>query len=399
MAEQEYPGDAAVTPLVIVGTGLAGYTVAREWRKLVPDQALTIISVDDGSFYSKPMLSNALTARKSPQQLATFSAAQMAEQLQATILTQARVTALHPERAELTLLRDDGVECRLGYGQLVLALGADAVSLPLAGDGAGGVYAVNDLQDYRRLRAALEQARSVLVLGAGFVGCEFANDLRLAGYEVSVADPAPYALSRFVPESLGRQLVAALQDIGIGWYAGWAAREVLRQEGKLLVTLEHAAGARQQLPVDLVLSATGLRPRVALAQAAGLHVNRGIVTDAWLRTSDARVYALGDCAEVAGVVQPFVMPLMHCARALAKNLAGTPAPVAYPTMPIVLKTPSYPVIVVPPDPGLAGSWQVTEMEGGVKALSMDADGKLLGFALGGSALTEKAALLKALASA
>ena len=93
---------------------------------------------------------------------------------------------------------------------------------------------------------------------------------------------------------------------------------------------------------------TWLRPRTSLAHEAGLAVNRGIVTNRLLATSAPNVHALGDCAEVDGHTLPYVMPIMQQARALAATLAGTPTPVLYPAMPVIVKTPACPTVVCPP---------------------------------------------------
>jgi rubredoxin-NAD+ reductase len=104
------------------------------------------------------------------------------------------------------------------------------------------------------------------------------------------------------------------------------------------------------------------------------------------------VYALGDCAEVEGLVLPYVMPLMHSARALAATLAGKHTPVSYPAMPVLVKTPACPTIVSPPPVGVDGQWTVTADDEGVKALFHDASGKMIGFALNGKATAERATL-------
>jgi len=155
------------------------------------------------------------------------------------------------------------------------------------------------------------------------------------------------------------------------------------------VTLENGT----TLAADIVLSAVGLKPRIALAQAAGLKVNRGIVVNKNLQTSDPDIYALGDCMEIEGLVMPFVMPIMHAARALGATLAGKPTPVSFPAMPVLVKTPACPTIVSPPAPGAAGEWQVEAGAEGIKSLFVDASGKLLGFALNGAATAERAKLL------
>ena len=131
-------------------------------------------------------------------------------------------------------------------------------------------------------------------------------------------------------------------------------------------------------------AAIGLRPRTQLALEAGLDVGRGIKVDRFLRSSDEHIFALGDCAEVEGKVLLFVLPLMACARALAKTLAGTETAVQYPPMPVLIKTPVCPVVVSPIVPGTAGAWAVEAEGNNVKAEFRSPEGQLLGFALTGS---------------
>jgi rubredoxin-NAD+ reductase len=155
------------------------------------------------------------------------------------------------------------------------------------------------------------------------------------------------------------------------------------------------------LEVDYVLCAIGLEPRVELARAAGMTVSNGIITDACLRASARNVYALGDCAQVHDLVLPYVMPIMLQARALAQTLAGQPTPVAYPAMPVTIKTSVLPTVVASPmDPN--GLWS-TELVGrcdkgiaNVKSIYHDEQRRVLGFVLMGAATQEKAELLKAL---
>lgn len=373
-------------PIVILGTGLAGYTVARELRKLDTATPLTLVTRDDGSFYSKPVLSNALAQKKAANQIALNSAADMTRQLKATIHTNLSVRAI--DVAGRTVQTENGPT--LAYGQLVLAIGADPIRVPLAGDAADTVLSVNDLGDYARFRAALDGKRRVLLLGAGLIGCEFANDLRGSGIEVEVVDPAPQPLGRLLPPQAAAFLRAGLEGIGVRFHFGTTAQAVAHAGSGLRVQLANG----EAVETDLVLSAIGLRARTALAQAAGLQVNRGIVTDVFLRTSAGQVYALGDCAEVAGHHLPFVMPIMQAARALARTLTGTPTAVQYPAMPVLVKTPACPTVVSPPPPGVDGQWTEDAADDGVRALFRDRDGRLRGFALVGAATRDKQALTK-----
>jgi rubredoxin---NAD+ reductase len=161
-------------------------------------------------------------------------------------------------------------------------------------------------------------------------------------------------------------------------------------QGALTLTLSDGS----TLQADLVLSAIGLKPRVALATLAGAQVGRGVVVNRQLATSVPHVHALGDCAEVDGLVLPYVLPLMTQARALAATLAGNPTALSYPAMPVVVKTPAWPTVVCPPAVDAAGQWQVTETDEAVEARfvsSANAE-QLLGFALQGKAVAQRQTL-------
>ncbi|MDP1717048.1 MAG: FAD-dependent oxidoreductase [Burkholderiales bacterium] len=374
-------------PVIIIGSGLAGYNTARELRKLDKQTPLVIITAEGGEFYSKPMLSNALAANKLPETIPLNSAEQMAAQLNATVRTHTRVTAIETGSHHVRI----GAEA-IEYSKLVLALGAEQIRLPLAGDAANEVLSVNNLDDYARFRAAIQGRKHIAIIGAGLIGCEFANDLAATGYRVDVIDIADQPLSRLLPPAGGALLQEKLAALGVTWHFGTGVQSVNRAGDGLQLTLGDNAG----LAADVVLSAIGLKPQLELARAAGLTLNRGIVVDRHLETSARDVFALGDCAEVAGLVLPFVMPIMHAARALAATLAGKPAAVSYPAMPVLVKTPACPTIVSPPAHGAAGEWRVEHGADSVKSLFVDASGKLLGFALNGAATAERAKLAQQL---
>ncbi len=373
-------------PIVIIGSGLAGYSLAREFRKLDKDTPLRIITADDGRAYSKPMLSNALTSGKTPEQLATADAAQMSVQLNATIDAHCHVSAINTAQHTITV---DGKD--IYYAKLVLALGADVIRLPMQGDAADAVMSINDLADYTRFRQVISGVKNVAIIGAGLIGCEFANDLRNAGMMVDVIAPSKTPLDRLLPEAAGHALQQGLTDLGVNWHLGKTVTHVNNgADNAYRLTLSDGS----ILETDAVLSCVGLRSRIALAQAASLQVHHGIVVNRLLATSAPDVYALGDCAEVEGLVLLFVMPLMNAARALAKTLAGQPTPVTYPAMPVVVKTPAHPVVVSPPPQDISGEWRIENSEGGVRALFFDTEKKLRGFAVTGSVVSEKNILVK-----
>lgn len=367
-------------PIVILGSGLAGYGLLREIRKRDKDVPVTVITADDGRSYTKPNLSNALAQGRTAEQLASQAAGQVAEAQNARVLAYTRATAIDPARRMVATDQGD-----MSYGELVLALGADPIPHGLAGSGAEAVLHVNDLADYSRFRAELEGKRHVAILGGGLIGCEFANDLAATGHGVTVVHRGAWPLERLVPEAVGRGLADDLGSRGVAWRLGPTAKAVERTASGLGLILDDGS----RLEADLVLSAIGLRSRTALAASAGLDVGRGIRVDRELRTSDPHIHAVGDCAEVDGLVLPFVQPLLAQVRALAATLTGTPSRVVYPPMPVVVKTPASPLVVLPPPQGVSGTWRVEEQEGGRRGLFLDSEGNLAGFVLTGSQTGER----------
>ena len=374
-------------PLVIVGTGLAGYNLAREWRKLDSSTPLLLISADDGRSYSKPMLSTGFAKNKQADELVMADVGAMAEQLNAEIRTHTPVTRIEPEAKRLWL----GAEA-IDYRDLVLALGADPIALDIPGDAADHVYAINDLEDYARFRAAIDGKQRVLLMGAGLIGCEFANDLTSGGLQVSVVAPCDQVMPGLIQPQAAEAVQHALQALGVAFHLGPVVSRLSRDGEALRAELSDGT----VLACDAVVSAVGLRPRTQLASAAGLTLGRGIAVDRQLQSSAAHVYALGDCAEVAGLNLQYVMPLMACARALAKTLAGEPTAVSYGAMPVVVKTPACPLVVAPPPAGSNGQWRVEGQAPDLRLLCHDADGALLGFNLTGSCVSERMALNKSL---
>lgn len=373
--------------IVIIGSGLAGYTVVREIRKLDKTAPITLITREPGYFYSKPMLSTALASKKEAMQLISTAADGMATQLETTILSECDVSGIDSSTQTIKTNKGD-----LPYGKLVMALGADQIRLPLQGSAANEVITVNDLEDYARFRTAIEGKKKVAILGAGLIGCEFANDLVLGGYEVYVIDLAPQALGRLLPEVAALELQGKLSVAGVRWHLATTVNSIDRTGESLQVTLENG----NTINCDVFLSAVGLKPRIELAKATGINVGTGIQVNRELETNIKNIFAIGDCAEVDSLVLPYVMPIMQAARALAPTLLGQATALTYPAMPVMVKTPALPTIVSPPAKGAEGKWTTTPVEGGLEARFESADGKLLGFALMGAATAQRGTLTKEL---
>jgi rubredoxin-NAD+ reductase len=383
----DHQNDLSQSGIVIIGSGLAGFTVIRELRKLDKTIPVTLVTREPGYFYSKPMLSTALASNKSAEQLVSTNAEGMAAQLEITIVSDADVTAIDTVAQTITSSKGS-----IPYGKLVLGLGADQIRLPLQGNAANEVITVNDLEEYAQFRKTIEGKKRIAILGAGLIGCEFANDLVLGSYEVDVIDLAPQALGRLLPEAAAQALQEKLSDAGVRWHFATTVQSIDRNADSLTITLANGS----TISSDVFLSAVGLMPRLDLAKAAGIATGVGITVNRQLETSAKNVFAIGDCAEVDGLVLPYVMPIMQAARALAPSLLGQAAALTYPAMPVMVKTPSLPTIVSPPAKGAVGDWKITPVEGGLEARFESGDGKLLGFALLGSATAQRGALTKEL---
>jgi rubredoxin-NAD+ reductase len=425
-------------PLVVVGAGMAGWTTVREFRKLDSLTQVIVVTADSGDFYAKPGLSNALAQKRTPAQLVSTPAAKMVETLNVTLLPFSTVTGIATAGRALTV-QSQGASQTLAYSQLVLATGAQPIRSALAGNATDQVLSVNSLQDFAEFHARLTGSetppphgsdggnprpvsngqslpKTVLVIGAGLIGCEFANDLLQAGHHVHVVDPSPRPLAALLPEAAGLQLQTALQKLGVHWHFGTTVQAVNTTDvaepkathnatdfdaaGLLSVTLADGS----QIAVDAVLSAIGLRADTALASASGLVCERGMVVDRFLQTSAEAVFALGDAAQYASADRrtlPYVMPIMHAAKALAATLNGNRTELVFPLMPVSIKTPALPIVVAAAHPALVGNWvaevaEVVEMAetSGVWRF-LDNEGAQHGFVLTGKSTARRAELSQA----
>ncbi|WP_348704941.1 NAD(P)/FAD-dependent oxidoreductase [Acidovorax soli] len=381
-------------PLLIIGAGLAGWTTVREFRKLDTTTPVVLVTADSGDFYAKPTLSNAYAQKRTPAQLVSTPAAKMAETLNVTLLARHQVQSLDTA-AQRVIVTHNGQAQTLHYSRLVLATGAQPIRVPVDGNAANQVKSINNLDDFGSFHASLgldpcatqpSLPKTVLIMGAGLIGCEFANDLVLAGATVHLVDPSPRPLALLLPAEAGEQLQAALQALGVVWHFGTTVTAVDGAEGNLNVQLADGS----VIAAHMVLSAVGLRADTALASAAGLVCERGVVVNDMLQTSAPNVYALGDCAQYASAGErtlPYVMPIMNAARALASTLAGTPTALVFPLMPVSIKTPALPIVVASAHPAVAGAWKAGDGEGIWQFT--DSEGTQRGFVLTGTSTARR----------
>lgn len=267
--------------VVIIGSGAAGSKAAETLRELGYDGAVSLVDPDPGAPYDRPNVSKDYLAGTAPEEWmplrdAAFYAAQR-------ITRHEGLRARAIDLAARTVTLDDG--SALPYGALLLATGAEPVRLPLD-DPDGLVRTLRSLEDSRALIAAAARTKRVVIIGASFVGLEVAASLRARGVEVDVVAPEAVPFERVLGRELGAFIRSVHEEKGVRFHLGRTVRSV--RAGA--VVLDDGA----MVEAGLVVMAVGVRPRTQLAEAAGLEVDRAILVDEHLRTSDPHVFAAGD---------------------------------------------------------------------------------------------------------
>ncbi|WBL19212.1 NAD(P)/FAD-dependent oxidoreductase [Citricoccus sp. NR2] len=307
--------------VVIVGGGQAGLQAAASLRDGGFTGPVTIVAEEAGQPYQRPPLSKDYLAvsedGSTPSPLPLRGPAFFAEQ-DITLLSGTAATAVDREAKTVTLA--DGTV--LPYGSLVFATGARNRELPTPGIELPGIHGLRTLQDAEQLGAALDTARDVVVVGAGFIGLEFAAAALARGARVTVLEFAPRPMGRALTPLLGDWFADAHRQRGLDLRLGEGiASFEAGDDGRVGFAISTTGG---RYPADLVVAGVGVQPNDQLAAAAGLETANGIVVDAALRTADPDVYAIGDCAnfpsERAG--GPFRLESVQNATDHARHVAA-----------------------------------------------------------------------------
>ena len=272
--------------VVIVGAGAAGATAAETLRRLGYQGPLTLIG--DEAPVDRPNVSKDYLAGTAPEDWMPLRTEDFYAKHDIELILGRSVASIDRGRRIVEL--DD--RRSLEYEALLLAPGAAPMKLDLPGADSSHVHYVRSLADSRAIIAALDTARSAVVVGAGFIGLEVAASLRTRGLEVSVVEMEQIPLARHVGGALGSFVQSLHEEHGVAFHLGRKPEAI----GEQTVTLDDGT----ELPADLVVIGIGVRPRTALAEQAGLGVDNGIVVDDRLQTSDPHVWAAGDVARYPG---------------------------------------------------------------------------------------------------
>jgi rubredoxin-NAD+ reductase len=338
--------------VVIVGGGAAGWAVAAALRALDPDASITLVTACAGDIYNKPELSGALSRGMSADGLRRETGDRAAARLGVRLLADIHAIAIDAGRGRLRTT--GGI---ISYSHLVLAHGAKPAlprSLP-----PNLCWRVNDLGAWEQLRTRMgEAAQRIVIVGAGMVGCELAEDFARAGHGVTLLDVEARPLAGLLPPQASDRLLQGLTALGVRFRGAVAVTGVdRRSDGRLNVALDQGP----TITADIVMAATGLATDPRLAESAGLLVDRGIVIDpASMRTSAPNIFALGDCVSIDGRPCRFIEPIADQAGAIARAITGDDRPAAGPAPLVIrLKTRSAPITIHgAPDP--QGAWRVIQ---------------------------------------
>jgi len=274
----------APASVAIVGAGAAGNSAAEELRHLGFDGDITLIDRDAQAPYDRPNLSKDYLAGTAPEEWIPLHPRARYEELGVGLLLGRTVTSLDPAGKRLTL--DDGTTRH--FDAIVLATGAEPVRLALAGDDGPPVHYLRTLEDSRAIIKAAEGAQRAVVLGASFIGLEAAAALRARNVEVHVVAPGRRPLERVLGPQLGDFVRALHEQHGVVFHLGRTASRVASGA----VILEGG----ERLVTDFIVAGVGVRPATALAERAGLRIDKGIAVDASLETAVRGVFAVGDSA-------------------------------------------------------------------------------------------------------
>ncbi|MYW01300.1 FAD-dependent oxidoreductase [Streptomyces sp. SID3343] len=312
----------------VVGAGMAAARFAQQVAVRDPGASVTVFGDEEYQPYNRALLADVLGARFRPEEIA------LSVGPSALVRTRTRVAALDAEQCSLRLV-DGAVH---DFDEIVLATGAGPVLPPIRNVRAGavplglpasaarsaasellsGVHAFRSLADCAALAAAVPAARRAVVIGGGVLGVSAARALASLGVAVEIVHQAPELMERHLDAPAAGALRRGLEALGVAVYLGNRVRA--------LTGTEHVDGVElangHVLDADLVVLACGVRPRVALARAAGLRVGAGVVVDDRLATSAPGVYAIGDCAEFAGQVHGLAAAAWDQADVLAAHLTG-----------------------------------------------------------------------------
>ncbi|MGV3002087.1 NADH:flavorubredoxin reductase NorW [Vibrio sp. E150_018] len=378
-------------PIMIIGSGFAAYQLVKALRRSDKQTPITVITADDGHDYNKPDLSHVFTNKHNADALIRQAANSFAQDNEITIYTQTKVETIDRHAQNVTTTKGDV----LSYSKLVLATGASTFIPAMNGSAVKEVITLNSRIEYQAAQHKLYQAEHVLIIGAGLIGTELAMDLSTSGKTVSVVDPCDSVMQTMLPDAISAPLQKKLTAGGVKLHLNNTVQALEQTDFGVEVILNSG----EQFLVDSVISASGLKPNIQLAQQTGLTVDKGIVVNRQLQTSDSNIYALGDCAQIENKVRSYLQPTLLSANVLAKVLSKTAGPAAtlkLPAMLVKVKTPNLPIQLAGQTGQSVPKWSIELDQQGITARAFDDNDELVGFVTTQNHMSNALKMLKTL---
>jgi len=301
--------------LVVIGNGMAGIRTVEELLAIAPDMYdITVFGNEPHPNYNRILLSPVLAGE---QAFADIVLNPVSWYQEAGIDLRMGCAITRIDRVKRSVHADDG--SITPYDRLLIATGSTPFILPIPGKDLDGVISYRDIHDTETMIDTARVKKHAVVIGGGLLGLEAANGLTLRGMHVTVVHLADWLLERQLDKTAGSLLQQSLEQRGLQFLLGQTTEEILGNDAGAVSGVRFKDGTT--IPADLVVMAVGIRPNSALAEAAGIHCQRGIVVSDALQTYDPRIYAVGECVSHRGVAYGLVAPLFEQARVCANHLA------------------------------------------------------------------------------
>lgn len=300
--------------IIIVGGGLAGWSVAENLRRLDPHCPITLLSACDAHVYHKPELSVAFSRSRQLEQIIQETAQDKAKRLNIQLISQCFVTGANIQARKVRTTRGE-----FSFHKLILAHGAQSF-LP-APFSAQQCWRINNLQHWHGLSQQLNQPKTIAVIGAGMIGCEIAEDLTNAGHQVHLIERNAYPLASLLPCHASEKLQQAQQKLGIQFYGSYQVKSITPVAQQKRLEFDNGS----MLDVDLIIVSLGLKTDNRLAKQLNLSFEHGyVVHPQTLQTNQPDIYALGDCINLDGSPCRFIEPINKQAQAIAHHVLEQP---------------------------------------------------------------------------